>query len=230
MIALYILLAILLLLLLILLVPIVLWIDLDDTKDRFDWGLSWFGISIFTGGGAGLLQRLSARNQKKPKVKKKPPERKEEEKEEKSKEKPPFSERLSRIWTLIKAIVPSLPTPLRLIWKGFSIHDLVIGIQVGRFDAKDCAVAYGIANTLVYANLGFLESIMRVRVKQVQICCAFGQEKTRRILSGSLHFCLMAAFCALCAFAVGFGIRYLRERENPAREIKPKENRKEFAS
>lgn len=82
-----------------------------------------------------------------------------------------------------------------------------MGVQVGRFDAQECALAYGAANAAVYTAVGLLGSAMRVQVQQIQVQCAFGQECSRWVVRGKLHLCFLAALAALCSFAVGYAMQ-----------------------
>ena len=104
-----------------------------------------------------------------------------------------------------------LPKPLRLLWKGISLKQLTLGVQVGRFDAQECALAYGAANAAVYTAVGLLGSAMRVQVQQIQVQCAFGQECSRWVVRGKLHLCFLAALAALCSFAVGYAMQKNRQ-------------------
>ncbi|MFR6495406.1 MAG: GerW family sporulation protein [Ruminococcus sp.] len=97
-----------------------------------------------------------------------------------------------------------LPKPLRRLWKGLSLRHLTVGVQVGRFDAKECALAYGAANAAVYAAVGLLSSAMRVHLEQLTVQCAFGQERSRWVIRGRLHFCPLSALLALGSFAMGY--------------------------
>ena len=114
-------------------------------------------------------------------------------------------------WALIKGSLSVLPKPLRLLWKGISLKQLTVGVQVGRFDAQECALAYGAANAAVYTAVGLLGSAMRVQVQQIQVQCAFGQECSRWVVRGKLHLCFLAALAALCSFAVGYAMQKNRQ-------------------
>jgi len=140
---------------------------------------------------------FNEKNQNQKSKKKKTDEEKDEKKESRLK-------KGKRIWKMVRDIVPILPKPFRILWKGISIRKLVIGVQVGRFDAKDCAVAYGTVSGTVYTTLGILQSLMRVQVEQVQVQCAFGKDQTLWIVRGKMYFCLLSAFAAIGSLAIGY--------------------------
>lgn len=191
--------------------------DYDAPKDRLFWKLSWLGISFADSAGKGLFQREKEESRKP--AKKKSPES--SEKTEKQK--------LEHGWALIKGSLSVLPKPLRLLWKGISLKQLTVGVQVGRFDAQECALAYGAANAAVYTAVGLLGSAMRVQVQQIQVQCAFGQECSRWVVRGKLHLCLLAALAALCSFAVGYAMQKKRQ-ETDGKEKKEDTAEKEHAA
>jgi len=194
MIGLWVVLGILILLAVILLIPITLQLDYDNTQNRTFWKISWFAFSLFSSDESGFFQRKESKSKVK---KKKTDEEKDEKKESRLK-------KGKRIWKMVRDIVPILPKPFRILWKGISIRKLVIGVQVGRFDAKDCAVAYGTVSGTVYTTLGILQSLMRVQVEQVQVQCAFGKDQTLWIVRGKMYFCLLSAFAAIGSLAIGY--------------------------
>ena len=167
--------------------------DYDAPKDRFFWKLSWLGISFADSAGKGLFQR-----------------EKEESRKPESSEKTE-KQKLEHGWAFIKGSLSVLPKPLRLLWKGISLKQLTVGVQVGRFDAQECALAYGAANAAVFTAVGLLGSAMRVQVQQIQVQCAFGQECSRWVVRGKLHLCFLAALAALCSFAVGYAMQKNRQ-------------------
>lgn len=191
--------------------------DYDAPKDRLFWKLSWLGISFADSAGKGLFQREKEESRKP--AKKKSPES--SEKTEKQK--------LEHGWALIKGSLSVLPKPLRLLWKGISLKQLTVGVQVGRFDAQECALAYGAANAAVYTAVGLLGSAMRVQVQQIQVQCAFGQECSRWVVRGKLHLCLLAVLAALCSFAVGYAMQKKRQ-ETDGKEKKEDTAEKEHAA
>lgn len=182
---------ILALLLGLLLTPLLLAVDYDDPKNRFFWKLSWLGISLACSEKPGLFQKNSSSKQTKPKPQTGRPE---ETKRKKAK----------RYWNMLHDSIALIPRPLRLLWKGISLRKLVIAVQVGRFDAKECALAYGAVNAMLYGGVGLLKSVMRVKVERVSVQCAFGQDQTQWIVRGKLRFCPLAALAALFSFAVAY--------------------------
>lgn len=192
-------LGILVLLLGLLLSPLVLTLDYDDPRDRFFWRLSWLGIPLLSSENKGILQKKTGRAGKKQEKKKAP-----------DREDTKHSGRKRR-WDTIQSSLSILPKPLRLLWKGLSIRHLVIGAQVGRFDARECALAYGAVNGLVYAAVGLLGSAMRIQADQITVQCAFGQERTRWVIRGKLHFCLLSGILALGSFAIGYVMQKKRQ-------------------
>lgn len=184
---------IVLLLLGLLLSPLVMAVEHDDSQGRSFWKLSWLGISLCSSEKNGLFQRLSREKPEKRKKNEKP------KKAEKSKSRTP-----KQYWETFRDVTGILPRPLRLLWKGISLRGLEIMVQVGRFDAKECAVAYGMTNAMVYTSLGVLQSTMRVKVRRVSVQCAFGQEKSQWIVRGKAQFCPLAAVAALLSFAIGY--------------------------
>ena len=194
--------------------------DYDAPKDRFFWKLSWLGISFADSAGKGLFQRKkegSRKLEKEPEKQKKKKRKKPKKSRRPAKKKSPESsektekQKLEHGWALIKGSLSVLPKPLRLLWKGISLKQLTVGVQVGRFDAQECALAYGTANAAVYTAVGLLGSAMRVQVQQIQVQCAFGQECSRWVVRGKLHLCLLAALAALCSFAVGYAMQKNRQ-------------------
>lgn len=194
--------------------------DYDAPKDRFFWKLSWLGISFADSAGKGLFQRKkeeSRKLEKEPEKRKKKKRKKSKKSRRPAKKKSPESsektekQKLEHGWALIEGSLSVLPKPLRLLWKGISLKQLTVGVQVGRFDAQECALAYGAANAAVYTAVGLLGSAMRVQVQQIQVQCAFGQECSRWVVRGKLHLCFLAALAALCSFAVGYAMQKNRQ-------------------
>lgn len=185
-------LGILLLLAVLLLMPFVFRVEYDDPNDNFFWKLSWFGGSLIDSEGTGLFQRMK-RRPKKPKPDDKP---------EKSKK--PEKEKGKHYWQMFRDATSTMPRVLRWLWKGISIHKVLIAVQVGCFDAKACAISYGAVNAAIYAALGLLQSTMRIKKPQVVVRCAFGTEKFQWVIRGRMHFCLLSAIFALSSFALGY--------------------------
>ena len=144
------------------------------------------------------------------------PEKKERRKEPETEEKPEHTDKkgkLKRYWKIAQNSLSVLPKPLRRLWKGLSLRHLIVGVQVGRFDAKECALAYGAANAAVYAAVGLLSSAMRVHLEQLTVQCAFGQERSRWVIRGRLHFCPLSALLALGSFAMGYVMQKNRQED-----------------
>ncbi len=185
-------------LLFLLCMPAVVRLDVDTLRDRSDWKLSWIGIALFTSAEKGLFQRMAKHFPRKKKQRADTSEKTEN-----------TSKKINwkRYWYLFRKTSSILPRPLRRFWKGISVHGLTIGIRVGCFDAKECALTYGTVNAALYTALGLIQSMMRVRVKQVQVCCAFGTDRMDWIIRGKLHVCPLAALVALFSFAVGMAMQ-----------------------
>ena len=194
-------LGIILLLLLILLIPLTFQLDWDDAQTRRFWQLSWAFVTLFSSEENGVCQKNQMETERDKQKKSKKP-KKSKKKTEKSLESSD-EEKGKKAKQLLDALA-SLPKPLRRLWKGFSIRGLVIGIEVGRFDAKACAVAYGAVNAAVYNGLAVLQQSMRVRLEQVTVRCAFGKEENRYVFRGTVHFCLLSAIVAACSFLFRF--------------------------
>ena len=211
--------------------------DYDASKGRFFWKLSWLGLSFADSAGKGLFQREKEESQKpekEPKKKKKKRKKPKKSRKPAKKKSPKSSEKtekqkLEHSWAVIKGSLSVLPKPLRLLWKGISLKQLAVGVQVGRFDAQECALAYGAANAAVYTAVGLLGSAMRLQVQQIQVQCAFGQERSRWVVRGRLHFCPLAAVAALCSFAVGYAMQKSRQ-ETDGKEKKEDTAEKEHAA
>ena len=136
--------------------------------------------------------------------------------EPETEEKPEHTDKkgkLKRYWKIAQNSLSVLPKPLRRLWKGLSLRHLIVGVQVGRFDAKECALAYGAANAAVYAAVGLLSSAMRVHLEQLTVQCAFGQERSRWVIRGRLHFCPLSALLALGSFAMGYVMQKNRQED-----------------
>lgn len=194
----------LLLLFAVLLLPLTFQFDYDDPQQRRFYRLSWMGISLLSSKKDGLFQRNLNHQKPEKKVKEKK-NQSDQESESDSDEK-----KVKRYFGMAKDAIAALPKPLRRMWKGFFVRKLVIGIQVGRFDAKECAVAYGMMNAAVYASLGLLQDAMHVKLEQVTVQCAFGQEKNRYVLRGVMRFCPLAAVIGGISFVFSFLWKQLR--------------------
>ncbi len=186
-------LGILLLLAVLLLTPFVFRVEYDDPNDVFFWKLSWFGGSLCNSEGTGLFQRVKRQSKKV------------DRKTEKSKT--AEKEKGKHYWQMFRDATSTMPRVLRWLWKGISLHKVLIAVQVGCFDAKACAVSYGVVNAGIYAALGLLQSTMRIKKPQVVVRCAFGTEKFQWVIRGRMHFCLLSAFFALSSFVVGYVMR-----------------------
>lgn len=196
--------SILLLVLVLLLMPVALWVEYDDVRQRYFWKISWFWLPLLRSTGDGLLQRF----RKKPSQKQPKPQEK-----SKTQPAPDTRGRLRRGWDLFQSVARRVPKALRLFWKGISIRKLTIGVQVGKFDAKACAIAYGAYSSAVYTALGVLQSMLRVSVEQVQVRCAFGTEGTVWVIRGKLRVCPLAAISALCSVLLGMIWDRVQRRE-----------------
>lgn len=192
-------LGVILLLIGILLIPAVLQFVYDDLRERSFLRLSWLGIPLWR----------SDKPQKQKKHRKKH--------QEKSSHKPEPDEndsgKMKRYWHILQDTLAVLPRPLRLFWKGLSVHQLSVIVRVGRFDAKDCAVAYGMTNAVLYYALGLLQSSMRVSVRQIQVQCGFGEEDTVWCVHGRVHVCLFSGLAALFSFVIAIVLRRMRHDE-----------------
>ena len=73
--------------------------------------------------------------------------------------------------------------------------------------------SYGAANAAVYAAVGLLSSAMRVHLEQLTVQCAFGQERSRWVIRGRLHFCPLSALLALGSFAMGYVMQKNRQED-----------------
>ena len=113
--------------------------DYDAPKDRFFWMLSWLGISFADSAGKGLFQREkeeSRKPEKEPEKQKKKKRKKPKKFRRPAKKKSPESsektekQKLEHGWALIKGSLSVLPKPLRLLWKGISLKQLTVGVQV----------------------------------------------------------------------------------------------------
>lgn len=199
-----------LLILAVLLLPFKFRFDYDDFHQNRFYRLSWLGIPLLSSEKNGLFQRGG--DQKKPE-KASPPKKKR--KKKKQPEDPSPEEKRNKrkqYGAMAKDAMASLPKPLRRLWKGFFVRHLTIGIQVGRFDAKDCAVAYGAANAALYTSLGLLQEAMHVQLEQAAVQCAFGQEKNRYVLRGTVFYCPLAAVMGALSFLIGFLWKQVRRR------------------
>ncbi len=199
----------LLLLIAVLLLPLTFRFDIDDPQNRRFYRLSWVGIPLFSNEGDGLFQRKSD-DEGAEQPEKKSKRKKREKPEDAENESESKGEKIKQYWGMAKDALSALPKPLRRLWKGFSVRRLVVGIQVGRFDAKECAVAYGAVCAALYPALGLLQEAMHVKLEQVTVQCAFGQEKNRYVICGVMRFCPLAAVVGAFSFLLGFAWKYLR--------------------
>ncbi len=182
-------LGILLLLLVLLLTPAKMQLDYDNFEERFFWCLTWFRILLFSSEQNGRFQRKKKASKKSDTAK------------------TAHQANRRQMFELFRGIVPILPKPLRWLWKGISVRGLVIGARVGCFDAQECAVAYGRTNAAIYTMLGLLESTMRMKVQQIQIDCAFGQERTHWLVRCRVQCCPRAVLAAAFSFGIGYVIK-----------------------
>ena len=190
-------------LLLLLFTPLVLSVDYDDPNERYDWKLSWFGILLISSENKGLWYYLQKR-------------KKLEDTENISKEKSKKALRKGKLklyWKKISTYLPMIPKVLRLLWKGITVRNLVIGVQIGRFDAKDCAAAYGAVNALVYTSLGLLKSCMRLNLRQVCVQCVFGKDVFQWIIRGKVYFIPLAGVAALLSLIWAMVMQSRKEQQ-----------------
>lgn len=111
-----------------------------------------------------------------------------------------------------KPILGDILHGLRWLWKGISIRQLKLYIAVGRFDAKDCALAYGTTNQIVYQTLGFFKSFFTIKKEDIRIRCVFGQEETTYTLQFCMKLRLAAVLAAGLSFFLSMLVRMVREQ------------------
>ncbi len=174
-------LGILALLLGLLLSPLVFALDYDDPKRPLF-------LETVLAGHSAALQRGQRRIPEKRRESRRKRNAAKNRRQKKNRNTPTKKGKLKRYWKIAQNSLSVLPKPLRRLWKGLSLRHLIVGVQVGRFDAKECALAYGAANAAVYAAVGLLSSAMRVHLEQLTVQCAFGQERSRWVIRGRLHF------------------------------------------
>lgn len=192
-------------------------INLSYVEKEFFWQIRWFGIKLpippkkKEKPDQPKKQKKSKQNKKE----KNSPEEKTEQskkKDKKSKSKRSFSE----IFELICRILNSIPRPLRILWKGISIHRLYVVAEVGDFDAAKCALNYATITSSVHTGIGILCSALRVKLKRVAIHPKFTAEETTWNVSCSIHFCIGSALGA----AISFGLSFLYHTIQDQKEAK----------
>ena len=119
--------------------------------------ISYCGIPVFdTARKDGGLFKKSDKKPKQKKEKKK----KAKKTEEAAKEKKPLSERIDFIQSLLKPVGKGL----RRLCKGIRITRFYLDIQVGAFDADECALAYG-RMYAIYPRFGTEKTVYTVRFR-----------------------------------------------------------------
>ncbi len=198
-------LGVLVLLILLLCVPLVLTVDYHDPDKRYMWKLSWFGIPLFSNKRRCLWNFLSKHihRRKKKRIQKA---------KKAVSESDDSAGKMHQYWQLLKDYLPLLPKPLRWLWKGIAVRHLIIGVQVGRFDARECALAYGAANALVHTSLGLLQSCMRLQIEQVCVQCAFGKTSAQWIVQGKVYFTPLAGLAALGSLVFAIAVAQYRKQ------------------
>lgn len=133
--------------------------------------ISYCGIPVFdTARKDGGLFKKSDKKPKQKKEKKK----KAKKTEEAAKEKKPLSERIDFIQSLLKPVGKGL----RRLCKGIRITRFYLDIQVGAFDAAECALAYGRMYAAVANSMAFFQSFFVIKPDHIAIYPRFGTEKT----------------------------------------------------
>jgi hypothetical protein len=85
---------------------------------------------------------------------------------------------LRDILELAKSLLTPVKKGMRRLFKGIRITKFYLDIEVGNFDAYECAVAYGKICTVVANTLAFFQSFFVIKADHIDIQPRFGTEKT----------------------------------------------------
>lgn len=128
-----------------------------------------------------------------------------------------FSETVYFALDLLKALLP----PAEELLSHVRITRLKVFISAGMEEADQTAYAYAAANTAVYYTLSVLKSLIRVKVKKIEIFADFVTGETRQFYS----FCVKLRVCHLVLAAVRMLFRFLgMTKQREMKKQSPAEN------
>lgn len=140
------------------------------------------------------------------------PEGKEKDKKEKKEKGPGKIAAFKAKIAMVKPYIPLGWKTVKKFCKAVRFQDVDLQADVGRFDAHEAAIYYGIAQRAMFSILSKIGMIFTLKVKQAEVRCHFCENK----LDGSARLTVRVrpstmiaiAFCA----GVNFLIIFLRER------------------
>lgn len=195
---------ILILIVAILLMPIVISFNLMPKKNKFK--VTFFCIPVFSS--------EKKKKEKRKKIKQKKSESKKEKNKKNSdnnkKEKQPLS--LSERWELIRNLLSSVKKGLRWMLKGVRITNLFLDWTISKFDAYECAIAYGRANIALYQSIAFSEQFFTIKKEHIALHCGFGKEESDYNIRFKLKICPASMIISIFVIGISFLIKTIKSK------------------
>lgn len=153
------------------------------------------------------------------KSKKKKP-KKEKRKKEKGEKKPGKIAAIKQKFDMVKPYIPIGWRAVKKFCKAIRFEGVRVRADVGRFDAHEAAIYYGIAQKIVFGVLEKIALFFTLKLKQADVNCHFGEnmidgeaELTVRVRPSAL---IAIAFCT----GINFVVTFLRERSKRKKAAK----------
>ncbi len=167
---------------------------------------------------------------KKTKVKKSKPKKKKKERIKSKKKSKSEKGKLASLREKYEKLKPYLPMGwkyFKKLLKTIRFTDTEIEVNVGREDAHEAAIYYGIVQGALFNFLGTLASIFTFKIKKADVNCDFTQNK----INGSLKTVLRVRMSTMIAIAfcivVNFLFIILKRKFSKNRDIKNKQKDKD---
>ncbi|MBQ8825452.1 MAG: hypothetical protein IJZ64_09575 [Ruminococcus sp.] len=96
--------------------------------------------------------------------------------------------------------------------KGIRITNLFLDWTVSKFDAYECAIAYGRANIALYQSIAFAEQFFTIKKEHIALNCGFGKEESDYNIRFKLKICPASMIIAIFVIGTSFLIKTIKSK------------------
>ena len=139
---------------------------------------------------------------------------------------------LRRKYEKIKPYIPMGWKATKKLCKAIRFDGFYARVEVGRFDAHEAAIYYGIVQGTLFRTLGWLANIFTVKMKKADVNCHFNEN----IIEGETEFTVRVRPSTVIAIAFCAGVNFLiirsreKRRKKQEEQIEQEENAAEAAA